>query len=1390
MLETLTTLWETITTAAKRHSTLLYATGILLVVVLATSSDPTPRKRNYIPKSKRWNKLRSLTRWATTVGRQAFVTIENSLQNGSLSPRHQRIKKVRKAMRGINRPTSRLATACAFSTILAMNAEHSRPQGRGVIFDLDSKPIGVDNRCSACISHRPEDFIGELQDCKRTIKAFGGTRSFDVKIGTLQWTWEDDDGRVHLFVIPKSYYVPGGNVRLLSPQHWAKHQQDTKPFIGTRSITSHETVTLQWGQRQYKRTIPLDKGTNVATFRLAPGYKTFSVFCAEAGLDSDTNDADPLMVNETHFISEDEPEPGTERPDGNQPNPWENQLATDNPTPTPTPFDLDMTNAKTTTHHGIPIVEDDEDLPKQYTTDEALLLHYHHKFGHVSFNRLKQMAKTGVIPKRLAKVQTPVCAACLCAKATKRQWRTKCQTAYKPHTATEPGEVVSVDQLVSPTPGLIAQMTGILTIKRYKYATVYVDQASRLGYVYLQKTATAQETIESKHAFETYAKDRGVKIQHYHADNGIFRANLWQAECKKSNQGLTFAGVNAHHTNGLAEKRIRDLQDLARTQMIHATSKWPACITANLWPYAVRLANDTLNNTPSPQDSARRTAEQIFAKTVTNINEKHYHPFGCPCYVLNEALQKNNPHNKWKGRTRVGIYLGRSPQHGRNVALVLDRSTGLVSPQFHVQYDPTFSTTQQCKFSSQWQLKAGFIGKKAIPAPTPLPQVRFHANTPTTSTFMSASEGGTNSRGRSEGATQQPQTPKRKQSDRPQPKENLKRAKTSQPHENKKSPPVPHIPQDVSPGQDGKTQPTLIETALTEIENTEHGVDGEIFCFSTLCPDGIITTDYDEPLYVYKSTADPDTLYHHEAMKQTDKREFQQAMQKEIDDRMNDNNYSIIKRSDVPKGASILPAVWQLRRKRDIKTRQIKKYKARLNIDGSRMKKGIHYDQTYAPVASWNTIRTLLTLTAVNGWHTKQLDYVAAFPQAPVERELYMKIPKGVTIGHGNNDDYVLKLHKNMYGQKNAGRVWNTYLVNKLTKIGFVQSNVDKCLFYHGKVMYVLYTDDSILAGPDEKEIDNVIAKMRKAKLDITIEGTLEDFLGVNIDRKDDGTIHLTQPHLIDSILRDLNLDDDKVKTKTIPACSSRILKKHQDSEPFDKSFNYRSVIGKLNYLERGSRSDIAYITHQCARYTENPKKEHGQALRWLGRYLKETRDKGTILCPNKDKNLEVYVDADFAGNFDREDTQDRDTARSRHGYILMLHGCPLTWKSQLQTEITLSSTESEYTGLSYALREAIPIMQTLTEMKKKGFPVGNKTPIVKCEVFEDNSGALEIATNHKFRPRTKHLNVKLHHFRDYVTRGEIQIAKIDTTKQLADYLTKPVNEDILTRLRRQVMGW
>ena len=98
--------------------------------------------------------------------------------------------------------------------------------------------------------------------------------------------------------------------------------------------------------------------------------------------------------------------------------------------------------------------------------------------------------------------------------------------------------------------------------------------------------------------------------------------------------------------------------------------------------------------------------------------------------------------------------------------------------------------------------------------------------------------------------------------------------------------------------------------------------------------------------------------------------------------------------------------------------------------------------------------------------------------------------------------------------------------------------------------------------------------------------------------------------------------------------------------------------------------------------------------------------------------------------------------------------------------------------------------MNMLNEMKSHGFEIKSDTPLIHCRVFEDNSGALEMATTHKFRPRTKHMNVKLHHFRDYVTRGAVKVLPISTAHQLADYLTKPLIEDVLIPLRKKAMGW
>ena len=311
--------------------------------------------------------------------------------------------------------------------------------------------------------------------------------------------------------------------------------------------------------------------------------------------------------------------------------------------------------------------------------------------------------------------------------------------------------------------------------------------------------------------------------------------------------------------------------------------------------------------------------------------------------------------------------------------------------------------------------------------------------------------------------------------------------------------------------------------------------------------------------------------------------------------------------------------------------REIKKHKAGLNIGGSRMVKYRDYDLTYAPVASWATIKLLLALTLIHDWHTVQLDYILVFTQALVEHELYMKIPKGFEVESGRNTDYCSKLEKNTYGQKQAGQVWNKYLVRKLTEIGFQQSKVDECVFFKGKMVYILYTDDSILAGPDRKEIDKTIQVM-KSQLDMTVEGDLKDFLGVNIQREGDKFV-LTQPHLIDSILKSLRLRKNESASRDTPMLPSKILQREPDSPEFDNHFNYKSIIGQLAYLEKGTRPELAYAVHQCSRYSCNPRKAQGDAVKNIGRYLLGTHDKGMIIKPDINKSFEVHVDADFCGN-------------------------------------------------------------------------------------------------------------------------------------------------------------
>ena len=146
-------------------------------------------------------------------------------------------------------------------------------------------------------------------------------------------------------------------------------------------------------------------------------------------------------------------------------------------------------------------------------------------------------------------------------------------------------------------------------------------------------------------------------------------------------------------------------------------------------------------------------------------------------------------------------------------------------------------------------------------------------------------------------------------------------------------------------------------------------------------------------------------------------------------------------------------------------------------------------------------------------------------------------------------------------------------------------------------------------------------------------------------------------------------------------------------------------------------------MTYQCTHFSAKPKSNDCNIVYWLVRYLVGTKNKGYYINPNLHLGLQVYIGVDFAGNWDNSSPEtDRDTARSRYRFIISYLGTPITWKSQLQTEIALSSTESEYTRLSYALYGALPIMYMLREMQQLGLQVNSSILVIKCRVFEDNS--------------------------------------------------------------------
>ncbi len=199
-----------------------------------------------------------------------------------------------------------------------------------------------------------------------------------------------------------------------------------------------------------------------------------------------------------------------------------------------------------------------------------------------------------------------------------------------------------------------------------------------------------------------------------------------------------------------------------------------------------------------------------------------------------------------------------------------------------------------------------------------------------------------------------------------------------------------------------------------------------------------------------------DIMYLQQALKQLDAKEFVQAVIKEVNEHVDSNNWTLHKWSKVTEDVQIVPSVWSLWHKHDLTTNKVNSHKARLNLHGRKQVYGMNYFEIYAPVVTWFAIRLMIIFWIIFCWALPQVDFVMAYPQTPIKMDIYMELPQGIQTMHGNSKYHNFQLEKNIYGQKQTGHMWNSFLVDKLTPIGFTTSLIVDCIFFRDDIIFIV----------------------------------------------------------------------------------------------------------------------------------------------------------------------------------------------------------------------------------------------------------------------------------------------------------------------------------------------
>ena len=234
---------------------------------------------------------------------------------------------------------------------------------------------------------------------------------------------------------------------------------------------------------------------------------------------------------------------------------------------------------------------------------------------------------------------------------------------------------------------------------------------------------------------------------------------------------------------------------------------------------------------------------------------------------------------------------------------------------------------------------------------------------------------------------------------------------------------------------------------------------------------------------------------------------------------------------------------------------------------------------------------------------SRSVDFVLAFPQAELDIDIYMKLPIGFDQIDG--EKYVLKLNRSLYGLKQGSHNWYKKLHQTLIDRDFKPSDIDPCVYYSSNSIIIVYVDDVIIISKKESTLDAIVKSLFEGeeKFNLTDEGSLDKYLGIDIRDLGKDSYELCQPFLIERIIKLVGLEETDKQKRTTPV-GKPLLYRNLEGKPYKKQWNYQVAVGMLNHLQATTRPDISMAMHQCVRFCNDPKLSHERALQRIVRYL------------------------------------------------------------------------------------------------------------------------------------------------------------------------------------------